>query len=154
MPSPVALYTDPGFGRYSDDAYDRGYKAGFLDGVFYQNYYGTYDQATPCSPIDVKLLVGSVNSHGMQKQVANNYVLQPGETNLGPVMVGSMCGGNSLLKRCILKNAMSSKWLRMQYTYNTTYPGRAADQVSYDQGRLEGYMTCISFDPIAPQPQM
>lgn len=151
--SPVNLNSDPGFGRYADDAYDRGYKAGYMDGVFYHNYFGTSQETSICTDMQVKLLVGNVSSPGMQKQVNLGYVLQPGETTLGPIVVSSGCIISWVLKRCILRNQASPKWLRMQYEFNNSYPGRAPDQVSFDAGRLAGYNVCINFEPVAPMPE-
>lgn len=160
-PSPITTYntfSDPvnsyseGFGRFPNDAYDRGWRSGYEDGVYWHNYYGIVGDDPGCTQGSIKLVIGDVNSPGGQKYVDPGYQLQAGETNYGPIITIGTCGANAVLKRCILKNAYSSKNMRMQYAFNNTYPGRTDDQISFDSGRLSGYDTAINFEPVSVAP--
>lgn len=141
------LMADPGYGAFEPEMYDRGYKAGYNDAMFYQNYYIIAGYPDDC--VKGSIVVGIRSAGGSIKYVQPGYVPNSGEHLLGPFMTIGTCGLGSWLKRCVLKNAYESKGLMMQYAFNMNYPGRTQEQMDYDRGRFDGYENGILNDPVS-----
>ncbi|WP_113638038.1 hypothetical protein [Nubsella zeaxanthinifaciens] len=142
--------TDPGFGIFSDDLYDRGWKAGYEDALFYHNYY-VYDGPNQCGSFEMYKVVKNTSTNEIKNEDIY-YSLLENEVNTGigiKLVSNETCNYDFLLKRCVLLNSGSSKSLRLQYQFNTTYPNRTSDQISFDNGRYDGFYRGVSQQPFS-----
>ncbi|WP_236387098.1 hypothetical protein [Chitinophaga filiformis] len=146
-PQDPQTQTAPGFGIHPNDNYDRGWTDGYRDALFYQNYIGLSTE-TICN-YGLQKGVKDVNSTGTVRWVPENYQLNADEEFTAVRIVSNGCGENWPLKRCVLKNAASSRALLLQYQFNNQYPGRTTAQTDYDRGRLAGYDLGISTQPFS-----
>ncbi len=142
--------TNPGYGINENDNYDRGWKDGYTDALFYLNYYDFGSHAVLCIPT-IKLIVRNINTL-TDKLVNPGYVRDTTERFTGSTIVYPGCMPNWPYFKCVLQNQPESKSLRLQYEFNINYPGRTQAQIDYDKGRYMGFTTGINKQPygIAP----
>jgi hypothetical protein len=138
-----------GFGIFSDVNYDKGWKQGYQDAVFYHNYYKISDaNNNVCGTLTMKEQIYDMTT-GQYTWHTVDYTQKPNELLAGVGIFWGDCRSDWMLKRCVLLNSLESKSLRLQYEFNNNYTGfRTDEEKQFDRGRYEGFMSGISNEPL------
>jgi hypothetical protein len=154
--SPPTIYTGlddqyidmtPGFGLFTDSAYDAGWAEGYKDAAFYVNRAATTAQL--CDYV-MKVKIGfGVNS---SKLVDIDYQKQSGEVVLGLALVRTCAQSNWLLVRCNLRSSCEAQSLGDQYEFNDRYTNKTRKQSAFDKARYTAFTNYTTHEPLAPPP--
>lgn len=138
-----------GYGIFGNTSYDKGWKEGYEDVLFYLNYYKLPDYTTNACLLQIKKGIFDYTKPGNIRLESSSYDPLAGEIVAGMFMQTSSCVGlDFMLKSCIVQNAYDSKSLRLRYEFNVNYTGtRTTEQVEFDQGRLDGFLRGITHEP-------
>jgi len=137
-----------GYGLYSDVNYDKGYFSGYNDGLA---YFNTYFKAYGCTgkmELEVRPEGGTSGItliNPLTTPIPPNDAILASET----VYTCKVAGATITTVMCETANDCGSYSLKLQYQFNTTYPGRTPTQSSFDSGRLQGFINATTRLPFA-----
>lgn len=138
-----------GFGLFADVNYDKGWKEGYKDAIFYHNYYQVYTNPAKFCSLEMKQGVSDATKPGGIRYESADYTLKTGEISMGIYIKAGACPGvDFIVKKCILWNTAESKSLRLQYEFNANYSGyRTQQQEQFDKGRYDGFVRGVTQEP-------